>query len=306
MKKFKKTVAVVIAALMSVTMMFGTVTASADDDGNYHEQESQVNLNEMQDPTLMLNDSFESAEYMPVSLLLNKTYWSMLGDFHNYDIDAVDCYYLGFGKTTGSNGRIAIKMENVAYGNDYDLYLFDENHNLLKSSERTGNANEIIKTDPINSYTKYYLAVIPYAMNDTDNTGYTIKVDEYISTVTTTKTLTPSSLTANTGSWSTNAYRDMTSLPNDAKIVSAKVSATKGTSPKTYGNQLRVKMGNGDYTVVNWSSGNINIPELIGQYCSDYWYVGFRAYELSSNVGMVSMKSFKLTIQYEYDKLASY
>jgi hypothetical protein len=305
MKKFKRTVAVVAAAIMSVTTMVGSNVAYADNDNYWYEEESRYDPDLNSTYELFENNVIESAEYFPLSSLLNKTYWSLVGDF-KYIEDNDDYYKITISKTNGNKGRVAIKLEDIAYGNNFDLYLYDANGNEIMTSKRTGNQKEIIKTPEISTYTTYYLRVKPETIADRTSSNYSIKVDEYISTVSVTKSLTPSSVTAYTGSWSTNAYRDMTNLPSDAKIVSAKVSATKGTSPKTYGNELRVKIGNGSYTYVTWKSGNIDLPELIGQNCSSYWYAGFRAYELSTNVGMVSMKSFKLTIQYEYDKLISY
>ena len=317
MKMPKRIISTILSGVMAAAICASaTLTVSAA--GVYYEPESQY---EPGSPgtDINFNGSFEKAAYFPVSSLLKKTYSYLQGNFRSdlskgY-IDEADYYRFTTGQTEGNSGRFAIKLEGIPAGHDYDLFLFDSNKNLIDESTRSGNKNEIVRTPAIkNNGTSYYLLVKPVNVPDSDVSNYRIVVDEYIATVTQTVSLSPTSLSAKPDVWSADAYKDMRNLPEDAVIVDAKVSAKKNTSVENaYNNMLRVKIGNGEYIPVTWASGDINVPQLVGTKCSAYWYVGFKASELPifvggklTTIGSVSMNTFKLTIKYEYDKLASY
>lgn len=299
MKFVKKIISCVLSGAIALC---GSSALSVSAAGAYDERES------LYEPgtSVVNNDSFETNEYLPLSSLLNKTYTSLHGNFNSNDTytDVSDFYGFSVGRTTGSSGRVAIKLEGVPSGHNYDLYLYDANGMLVSSSNRILNRNEIIKTPVVSEPTSYYLEVRAETVPDYSVSSYSIIVDEYIETVTKTVSLSPTTLNASPDTWSTDAYRDMRSIPSDAIVLSATVSAKKGSSSTGYNNVIRVKLGNNNYETVNWKSGEIEVPGLIGQNCSGYWYAGFKASVLSGSI--VSMNTFKLTIKYEYDKLISY
>lgn len=252
------------------------------------------------------NNSFEHAEYIPASSLLNKTYPYLSGNFvSNGELnDTVDYYTFSVTKNTGSKGRVAITLDGIPSGNDYDLYLYDKDHKLIASSEKSGTSSELVKT-PESTGATYYLLVKVKTVNYA-NSSYRIKFDEYMVTKSVTASLTPRQLVTTSGVWSPDASVDKSSLPSDATIVSAKVSATKPSTTAAYGHTLRVKIGkNGTYVPVTWKSGDINVPELVGQNCSGVWYAGFKASLMpgSSALDSIQMSSFKLIIEYEYDSM---
>ena len=119
-------------------------------------------------------------------------------------------------------------------------------------------------------------------------------------------------MTAKSNQWSSDAYGKTTlSVPADAVIVTAKISAARGSANNSANNVLRVKNGkNGQYISVTWKTGDIEVTELAGQKCNNEWYAGFKAAELpvlsvgpDSYLGFVSMNTFKVTITYEYATL---
>ena len=177
---------------------------------------------------------------------------------------------------------------------------------MVASSTNSGNSNEVVKTPEITGSGTYYIKVEAVTVPDPSASSYRIKVNEYITTKTVTASLTPRTLITTKDTWSADASIDESKLPADAKIVSAKVSATKPSQTAAYNDMLRVKIGkNGSYVTVTWKSGEIDVPELVGQNCCGIWYAGFKASMLSgvSALDSISMSSFKLIIEYEYDSL---
>lgn len=253
------------------------------------------------------NNSIETAEYISASSLLNKTYPYLKGNFHTNDkyTDRVDFYSFSVTQLTGSKGRIAITLYNIPSGNDYDLYLYDSTGKCIASSTKSGTNSEIVKTPAITSSTKYYVMVEGKKVSDYSASDYRLKVDEYIATKSVTASFEPRTLVTESGVWSPDGVADKTSLPSDATIVSASISATKPSSSTAYGHMLRVRIGDGNYTSVDWKSGNIDVPQLVGQRCSCEWYVGFKATLMpgSSAFNSNSMNGFKLNVEYEYDTM---
>lgn len=299
MKNVKKVISTILSGAMALTMCAGTATA-ASTDGPYQEFESRY------EPGISAasNSSISRPELFPSSAY-NGSY--VYGNFASNDeyTDTEDYYRIGTGKTDGDNGSVAIKLENIPKGHNYDLYLIDQNQNVVASSKRLGNSNEIIRTPYVSSYTTYYLLVKAETVPDHSESYYRLKMEDYIVTETKSVGLQPTTLNTSPNEWSTNAYRDMRNLPDDAVVVSAKVSAKKSSSSKGYNNIIRVKLGNGEYETVTWKSGDIEVPGLIGQNCSAYWYAGFKASVLTST-SIVSMNTFKITITYKYDKFINY
>lgn len=303
MKNVKKIISAMLSGAMALTICASTtLTVSAAEP--YQEFESRYDP----DQTVAQNSSFSDSELLPYSGLTGGSYSYVAGNFNSNDnyTDTEDYYRFGLGKSDGSNGRIAIKLEGIPAGHNYDLYLYDENQNLVASSKRLSNKNEIIRTPAISKYTSYYILVKAETVPDHSNSSYRLSVGDYIATVTKSKVgLSPVTLNTSPNEWSPNAYRDMSSLPEDAVVLSAKISATKSSSSKAYNNVLRVKLGNGEYETVTWKSGEIEVPGLVGQKCSCTWYAGFKGSVLTSTP-LISMSSFKMTVTYEYDKLADY
>lgn len=299
MKNVKKIISAMLSGAMALTMCAGTALAVSAAEP-YQEIESRYDPGQ----AAASNSSISRPELFPTSAY-NGSY--IYGNFNSNDeyIDTEDYYRIGTGKADGDNGSVAIKLENIPKGHNYDLFLLDQNQNVVASSERLGNSNEIIRTPNITSYTTYYLLVKAVTVPDYSESYYHLKMEDYIVTETKSVSLQPTTLNTSPNEWSTNAYRDMRSLPDDAVVVSAKVSAKKSSSSQGYNNIIRVKLGNGDYETVSWKSGDLEVPGLIGQNCSAYWYAGFKASVLTST-SIVSMNTFKMTITYKYDKFKNY
>lgn len=299
MKSVKNIISTLLSGAMALTMCAGTaLTVSAAEP--YQEFESRYEPGQY----AASNSSISRPELFPTSAY-NGSY--VYGNFYSNDeyTDTEDYYRIGTGKTDGDNGSVAIKLENIPIGHNYDLFLIDQNQNVVASSERLGNSNEIIRTPCVSSYTTYYLLVKAVTVPNHNESYYRLSMLDYIVTNTVSVNLQPSTLNTSPNEWSTNAYRDMRNLPDDAVVVSAKVSAKKSSSSKGYNNIIRVKLGNGEYETVTWKSGDLEVPGLIGQNCSAYWYAGFKASVLTST-SIVSMNTFKMTITYKYDKLKNY
>lgn len=303
MKNVKKVISAILSGAMALTICAGAaLPVSAVD--YYTERESQY------DPgtELVLNDNFEKAESLPLNLLYNgNTYLYLTGNFNSNAMhtDTSDFYKFSMGSSTGNKGRVAIILDGVSSNNNFDLYLYDKNHNCIDSSVLTGNKRDVVRTPLISSYTDYYLEVRAEEANNTNNSVYKIFVEDSIEVVSGSFKLAPTTLNTKPDVWSTDAYRDLSHLPSDAVVLSAKVSAKKSSSSKGYNNVIRVKIGNGDYETVTWKSGDVNIPGLVGQKCNAVWYAGFKASVLTST-SVVSMSSFEITLQYEHDKYINY
>ncbi len=253
------------------------------------------------------NNSFETAESISISSLLNKTYPYMQGSFHINDkyADTVDYYSFSITKNTGSKGRVAITLYGIPYGHDYDLYLYDSSQKCIYSSPKSGSSTEVVKTPAVTSSTKYYVVVKAKNVPDYSKSTYRLKVDEYMVTKSVTSSFEPRTLVAESGVWSSDGIADKTSLPSDAIVVSAKVSASAPNTKAAYNHTLRVKIGSGSYIPVTWKSGDIDVPQLVGKKCCGKWYVGFKATMIPgvSALNYISMSGFRLKVEYEYDSM---
>lgn len=258
---------------------------------------------------LVINDTMDTAESIPMGQIAKGQFSYMIGHFidgeiENDDgttethIDRSDWYSFTLYPTDGHDGRLAIRLAAVSSGDDYELNLYDKNGTLLDSTKRNDPVIKLVKTPKISTATKYYIEVKANHISDGSLLDYHVAAVEYISTVKKTLYLSPSKLTSTSDVWSSNASKSI-SLPDGATVVSAKISSTKGSTNKNYGNQVRVKINNGSYTTVTWTSGKIDLPQLVGQPASGTWYVGFKAKALSGST--VSMSGFKIELEYEYD-----
>jgi hypothetical protein len=306
----KKIAATLIA--LSLIMSMSALTALAA--GPFDESETVTNH------YLLGNDTFSDAKLLTASLLLSKSYTYVQGNFIQYTdangvlvTDPTDYYKFSENASAGLEGRFSIKLEGVPSGHNYSLFLYDINLNLVASSERASNVNEIVRQNQkLTAMTTFYIEVRPISVPNYSASNYRLVFDKSYEKVTKVQSLTPASLYAAADTWSSDAYYNNSSLPSTAVIRNAKVSASKGTSTNAYNNQIRVKIGSGAYETVAWANGDITVPGLVGQNANGYWYAGFRASELPTLVGGnaiyggVSMKTFKITIEYEYDKDASY
>lgn len=167
--------------------------------------------------------------------------------------------------------------------------------------------------DEVDSYQTYYLRVVPRNVPDYDASSYRIIFDEYIATGSKTIGCSPTQLTCSNNTWYSDASGNGTTIPSNAEITSLSVAAQEGSVKNGTNRQIRVKIGNGQYYTGSRYDGTAKIPGIVGQNASGKYYVSFTATEipvLVSNkltyIGVINMKSFKVTVNYEYDKLASY
>ncbi len=202
-------------------------------------------------------------------------------------------------------GRVAITLYGIPYGHDYDLYLYDSSQKCIYSSQKSGSSTEVVKTPAVTSSTKYYVVVKAKNVPDYSKSTYRLKVDEYMVTKSVTSSFEPRTLVAESGVWSSDGIADKTSLPSDAIVVSAKVSASAPNTKAAYNHTLRVKIGSGSYIPVTWKSGDIDVPQLVGKKCCGKWYVGFKATMIPgvSALNYISMSGFRLKVEYEYDSM---
>lgn len=301
-----------LSGAMALTICAGTaLNVSAAE--IHEERESQY---EPGTSSIVYNDSFETAELLPVYLLYRKSYSLHRGNFvsNEFKTDTVDYYKFSLSKGDGNKGRIAITLDGMATGNDFDLYLYDANYNCIASSTRTGKQKEIVKTPEITSTTDYYLKVEAVTVSGTNST-YNITVGDSIGSATVTAKLSPTTINSKPDEWSPNASKDMTrTVPQNAVVTKATVSAKKSTSSGGYNHVIRVRLNNNDnYETVAWKSGSATIPELVGKNCYGTWYAGFKASELPQMIGgkptylgIVALSNFELTVSYEYDMYPEY
>lgn len=312
MKMPKRIISTILSGAMAAAICASaTLTVSAVE--NHVERESQY---EPGTSSIVYNDSFETAELLPTLLLYKKTYYLHRGDFvsNEFKTDTVDYYKFSVSKGEANKGRMAIILDGMATGNNFDLYLYDANYRLIASSTLTGKQKEIVKTPEITSTTDYYLKVEAVTVSGTNST-YNITVEDSIGSGTVTAKLSPITINSKPDQWSPNASKDMTKLvPTNAIVTKATVSAKKSSSSRGYNHVIRVRLNNkDDYETVAWTSGSVTIPELVGKNCNGIWYAGFTASELPQLVGgqltylgIVTLSNFELTVSYEYDKYPEY
>lgn len=311
MKNVKKIISTMLSGAMALSICAGTaLNVSAVE--NHEERESQY---EPGYSDIVNNDSFETAETFPSYLLYKKSYYCHRGNFESNDkkTDVRDFYKFSVSKGEGNKGRMAIRLDGMATGNNFDLYLYDANRNCIASSNRTGKQMDIVKTPEITSTTDYYLEVRAVTVSGT-NSIYNLFVEDSIKTATATAKLSPTTINATPDQWSPNAYKDMSKVPSTAVVTKATVSAKKSSSSGGYNHVIRVKLNNADdYETVAWKSGSATIPELVGKKCSGTWYAGFKASELPQIIagkptylGIVALSNFELTVTYEYEVYPEY
>lgn len=174
MKTKKRLISTLLAGIISATACFSLTssTFAADVPG--------MPLMEMENEQSTYrsgNNSFERAEFLPASMLLdNNTYPYVLGNFiGNEDFtDTVDCYSFNVTKRAGNNGSIAISLRNMPSGHNYDLYLYDRNNNLIASSRKIGNSPDVVKTPMIENSATYHLKVQAVTVPNPSTSSYRI------------------------------------------------------------------------------------------------------------------------------------
>lgn len=306
MRKFKN-----VALMLALSVVVGSVGTS----GTVSTVHAADYIDELEsaDSTITNNNSEDDAKLISTTGLLKKTSSYVLGGFYGEE-DIADWYKFSVSKTVGSEGRFAIKMSNIPAGHNYDIYLYNQDMDEIDRSVRASNTNEIVRIEEkVDSYQTYYLCVKPKNVPDYDASSYRLIFDEYIATGTKTVGCSPIQLTCTNNTWSSDASGNGTTIPSNAKITSLSVAAQEGSVKNGTNRQIRVKIGNGQYYTGSWYNGTAEIPGIVGQNASGKYYVSFTATEipvLVSNkltyIGIINMKSFKVTVNYEYDKLASY
>ena len=305
MRKFKN-----VALMLALGIVVGSVGTS----GTVSTVHAADYIDELESAgsSITNNNSADDAKLISTTGLLKKTSSYVLGSFYGED-DIADWYKFSVSKTVGSEGRFAIKMSNIPVGDNYDLYLFNQDMERIDRSIRVSNNNEIVRTGKVDSYQTYYLCVIPTNVNDYDVSSYRLIFDEYIAAGTKTIGCSPIQLTCSNNTWSSDASGTGITIPSNAEITSLSVAAQEGSVKNGTNRQIRLKIDNGQYYTGSWYNGIAEIPGIIGQKASGKYYVSFTATELPvlvSNkltyIGIINMKSFKVTVNYEYDKLASY
>lgn len=305
MRKFKS-VALMLALSIVIGSLGTTGTVSTVHAADY------IDELESADSTITNNNSEDDAKLISTTGLLKKTSSYVLGNFYGED-DTADWYKFSINKTDGSGGRFAITMSNIPTGHNYDLYLYNQDMEEIDHSIRASNTNEIVRTDRVDSHQTYYLCVDPKKVPDYDASSYRLSFEDNIVAGSKTIGCSPTQLTCSNNTWSSDASGTGTTIPSNAEITSLSVAAQEGSVKNGTNRQIRVKIGNGQYYTGSWYNGTAEIPGIVGEKASGKYYVSFTATEipvLVSNkltyIGVINMKSFKVTVNYEYDKLASY
>jgi len=229
------------------------------------------------------------------------------------DTTDIDYYQFLYQKNNSSNGRFAIKLENVKSGNSYSLSLVDKNDKIILSSVRSGNQNQIIRVpaNTLTDKTTYYIKIVPITVG-TPGAGYTLFFEDNFKTVTgATYGLLPSNLNSYNGQRSVPALVDLKNINKDpnATVLSASVSAVKGSANNGMNYIMSVAPGTkyqqNQWYTANWNSEVTGLKNA-GVLLKDSWYVAFQATSIISGVNVVSITSPKLTFTYEYDSTYGY
>lgn len=252
--KSKKVFSAFLITMICLISTFSTTVFAAN----------PLNEYEFEGSELYNNNEYTGAQLIFASSLLDKTYPYVQGSFYGPK-DTADHYKFSLGKSSGSNGRIAIKLEGIPTGHDYEIYLLDQNGNeITRSSISKKNSNRIIKTPPITTSTNYYIKIEPIDIPDYSNSSYRIIFDTHIVAGTKTADLLPNTLNSTNNVWSPYANVNLSSLPNGSIVTNATIQANKSFVNNTYNNQLRVKsLKNNKDEVVNWKAGAITVPNLV-------------------------------------------
>lgn len=258
------------------------------------------------------NDTIATAENSLI-LIPNNTSNTSYVNGTIKDTTDTDYYEFLYQKAQSSNGRFAIKLEGIKSGNSYYLYLVDKNNNIILSSKRSGNQNQIIRV-PVNTLvdkTKYYIRIEPTTVA-TPSAGYTLFFEDNFKTVTgATYGLLPSNLNSYNGQRSVPALVDLKNINKDpnATVLSASVSAVKGSANNGMNYIMSVAPGTkyqqNQWYTANWNSEVTSLKNA-GVLLKDSWYVAFQATSFISGVNVVSITSPKLTFTYEYDSTYGY
>ncbi len=306
MRKFKN-----VALMLALGIVVGSVGTS----GTVSTVHAADYIDELESAgsTITNNNSADDAKLISTTGLLKKTSSYVLGNFYGED-DIEDWYMFSVNKTDGSGGRFAIKMSNIPAKHNYDLYLYNQDMDEVDRSVRASNTNEIVRIkEKVDSHQTYYLRVVPKNVPDYEASSYRLIFDEYIAAGSKTIGCSPIQLTCSNNTWSSDASGTGTTIPGNAEITSLSVAAQEGSVKNGTNRQIRVKIDNGQYYTGSWYNGTAEIPGIVGQKASGKYYVSFTATELPvlvSNkltyIGIINMKSFKVTVNYEYDKRASY
>ena len=204
-----------------------------------------------------------------------------------------------------SGDRLAVRLNGIEAGNNFDLYLLNSNFEVIGQSERANNANEIVRYD-VPSTGSYYILVIPLSTDGYANDVYYLTFYNRIKTGSYTATLSPTSISRQgSGTLSSTATVNLTNntaVPTGATVRSVQA---QGTISPTLGNTFRQVLNSAENV---WHTSNqggtsftdITIDDQLPVKTS--WSVRF--YSLATLKSTWS--SPKLNISYEYDQTLSW
>ena len=158
-----------------------------------------------------------------------------LGELYISGIDDADIFKF----SAYSGDRLAVRLNGIEVGNDFDLYLLNSNFEVIDRSERASNANEIVRLD-VPSAGNYYILVLPLSTDGYANDVYYLSFYNRIKTGSYTATLSPTSISRQgSGTLSSTATVNLTnnsSIPAGAIVRSVQA---QGTISPNLGNTFR-------------------------------------------------------------------
>ncbi|MFS0655963.1 anti protein [Bacillus sp. 179-C3.3 HS] len=308
----KKSAFLLLTGLLIATPLFQSPAHASEASSKQTKTYTEEMEHLYPDSALANNDTMENAQTLIHSLHLNKTYYYHEGSMSS--MDDVDYYRINSSKFDGADGRFSIKLVNVKFGNDFDLYLYNKNGTLVSSSERTNNQNEIIHMPKISASTEYYLAVKPKRLTNEDDKTYRIVFDKSIEKGTTKRYGSPATLNSFNEAGSPNSLFDLSSLPQDAVITGISLEAQKG-STNAHNYVFNVSSLKGGSVNVPWNGQKVDIASYKTSQvpAKDRFFVSFNATEVPQfvggrliKVGVVSIKNLQLSFEYEYNRDINY
>lgn len=197
--------------------------------------------------------------------------------------------------------RLAIRLNGMDTGNDFDLFVLNSNYVTVGSSTRVGTTTEIVRID-VPTSGNYYIRVVPVSMNGINNDVYYMNFYNRFKSSSYTASLSPTSISSpGVGAYSPIASVNLTSnasIPNGAMV---KRVEAQGTISPLLGNTFREVRNSieNQWHKSNQGGGSfadITIDDLLQ--VKTTWSVRYYSLAYSSS----TWSSPKLKIDYEYDQ----
>lgn len=291
--RLRSTTEVNMANLL-ITVMMVLLTTVPSYSIEPHTNESSIMRADLKE--IEPNNTFDTANN--IGLLIDR-------DMIQGSVDSIeDIDHYSFQVSEGE--KFAITLTNIDQGNNFNIFLYDENFQLLNSSQRPDNTNEIVRHDS-GKIATYYLRVLPITKTTSFPDYYFLNFRTRIRKGNHTASFSPASISSSGSS----SFSEITSvdLRSDATIPSGacvtRLQVFGSQHPSLGNTSFQLKNTDSDWfnsISVNGNAPFSSINSNSGLLVKSIWQTRYTSKDKNKS----SFQDLKISFTFFYDQTADW